>query len=252
MESKQEILITDEWEILTPTGYESFDGIVITENKETITIHTEYDHITCTKDHRLLTTQGWKVSCDIKVGDILLPNNLVVLSIDLSDRVQTVYDPINVSNGNSYIANNITHHNCVFLDEFAFVTQSIQDTFWTSISPTLATGGSCIITSTPNGDNDLFSKIWRGANIPAAEGSVLGVNGFYPIQVRWDEPPGRDEKFRQEETAKIGELKFRQEYLCVAGAGKVTVQGPDGNIFDMTVSELYEYLGNRSREVSND
>lgn len=102
----------------------------------------------------------------------------------------------------------------VFLDEFAFVQQSIQETFWTSISPTLATGGNCIITSTPNGDSDLFSKIWRGANIPLTQDSKLGSNGFYPIQVRWNEPPGRDEKFQKEETAKIGEIKFRQEYLC--------------------------------------
>lgn len=131
----------------------------------------------------------------------------------------------------------------VFLDEFAFVQQSIQETFWTSISPTLATGGNCIITSTPNGDSDLFSKIWRGANIPLTQDSKLGSNGFYPIQVRWNEPPGRDEKFQKEETAKIGEIKFRQEYLCVVGDGLVTIQFGDGTIEDLSVSELYKYLG---------
>ena len=37
----------------------------------------------------------------------------------------------------------------VYLDEFAFVPPRIANEFWTSLSPTLATGGKCIITSTP-------------------------------------------------------------------------------------------------------
>ena len=43
----------------------------------------------------------------------------------------------------------------VYLDEFAFVPQRIASEFWTALSPTLATGGKCIITSTPNSDEDL-------------------------------------------------------------------------------------------------
>ena len=48
----------------------------------------------------------------------------------------------------------------LYCDEFAFVNPSIADEFWTSISPTLATGGRAIITSTPNSDEDTFSTIW--------------------------------------------------------------------------------------------
>ncbi len=103
----------------------------------------------------------------------------------------------------------------LFLDEFAFVRDTVQEEFWTSISPTLATGGSCIITSTPNGDNNLYAKLWRGANIPLDHTSNVGSNGFYPIQVAWDEPPGRDEQFKKTETAKIGELRWSQEYECI-------------------------------------
>ena len=39
----------------------------------------------------------------------------------------------------------------LYLDEFAFVPPNIADEFWTSITPTLATGGDCIMSSTPNG-----------------------------------------------------------------------------------------------------
>lgn len=104
----------------------------------------------------------------------------------------------------------------LFLDEFAFVAPNIQELFWTSISPTLATGGSCIMTSTPNGDMDIFAEIWRGANIPSADPlSKAGHNGFRAIRVRWDEPPGRGEDFKEKEIAKLGERKWMQEYECV-------------------------------------
>ena len=102
----------------------------------------------------------------------------------------------------------------LFLDEFAFVRDTIANEFWTSMAPTLSTGGSCIICSTPNGDYNLFAQIWRGANIPATDNSRHGINEFVPIQVKWNEPPGRDEKFMRAEIAKIGELRWKQEYFC--------------------------------------
>jgi len=95
----------------------------------------------------------------------------------------------------------------LFLDEFAFVKPTIQDEFWTSIAPTLSTGGSCIMTSTPNGDMNIYAQVWRG--------SQMGTNGFYPIHVKWDEAPGRDGNFKEEEIGRIGERRWQQEYECV-------------------------------------
>ena len=92
----------------------------------------------------------------------------------------------------------------LYLDEFAFVRDTIQLEFWTSVAPTLATGGSCIITSTPNGDSNLFAQLWRGAQVDS--------NGFKAQEVKWNEPPGRDDKFRELEKAKIGEIRWLQEY----------------------------------------
>ena len=51
----------------------------------------------------------------------------------------------------------------IYLDEFAFVPPGIGNEFWTSIYPTIATGGKCIITSTPNTDEDKFASIWFNA-----------------------------------------------------------------------------------------
>lgn len=102
----------------------------------------------------------------------------------------------------------------LFLDEFAFVPANVQEDFWTAILPTLSTGGSCIMTSTPNGDMNLFAQLWRGANIPRDRDSKIGVNGFYPIHVKWDQPPGRGQAFKDDTIAKLGERKWMQEYEC--------------------------------------
>lgn len=132
----------------------------------------------------------------------------------------------------------------LFLDEFAFVRDTVQEEFWTSMAPTLATGGSCIITSTPNGDSNLYAQLWRGSNIPASLDDIMGTNGFVPIQVRWDEPPGRDEAFKKKEMAKIGELKWLQEYECLRGNVFVEIMDENNNIFSITVEKLYELMDN--------
>jgi hypothetical protein len=102
----------------------------------------------------------------------------------------------------------------LFLDEFAFVRDNVAEEFWNSVSPTLATGGSCIICSTPNGDTNRFAQLWRGAKTKMDISSDEGINGFVPIDIKWNEPPGRDAEFMKKEKAKIGETKWLQEYEC--------------------------------------
>jgi len=94
----------------------------------------------------------------------------------------------------------------LYCDETAFVRPMIQQEFWASISPTLATGGKLFMTSTPNGDSDLFATLWRGA--------ISGTNGMKPLTIKWHQVPGRDEKFKKQEIAKNGPLKWAQEFEC--------------------------------------
>jgi hypothetical protein len=105
----------------------------------------------------------------------------------------------------------------LYCDEFAFVNPTIAQEFWTSISPTLATGGRAIITSTPNSDEDQFALIWTEANKKFdeyGEEQELGVNGFYGFRANWDEHPDRDEDWMKQEMGRIGEERFRREYGC--------------------------------------
>lgn len=105
----------------------------------------------------------------------------------------------------------------LYCDEFAFVRPTIAKEFWTSISPTLATGGKCIITSTPNSDEDQFSEIWHKANkCMDAHGNPteLGINGFKAFRSYWEEHPDRDEKWELEQRSQLGEERFEREMNC--------------------------------------
>lgn len=105
----------------------------------------------------------------------------------------------------------------LYCDEFAFVPPNIADEFWTSISPTLATGGKAIITSTPNSDEDTFANIWKEANKKFDEfgnEQDIGINGFSPFTCHWSEHPDRDEPWATAERGRIGEERFRREYNC--------------------------------------
>jgi hypothetical protein len=103
-----------------------------------------------------------------------------------------------------------------YLDEFAFVRPTIAREFWTSLSPTLSTGGKCIITSTPNQDDDQFAKIWREACKTQDEfgnEKATGKNGFKAYSADWKAHPDRDQAWADEEQGKIGEERFRREHL---------------------------------------
>lgn len=105
----------------------------------------------------------------------------------------------------------------LYLDEFAFVRPTIATEFWTSITPTLSTGGKAIITSTPNSDEDQFALIWKQANKTEDEfgnQTEVGVNGFRAYRAFWSEHPERDETWATQMRAQLGTDRFRREMDC--------------------------------------
>ena len=105
----------------------------------------------------------------------------------------------------------------LYADEFAFVRPGVSKEFWTSISPTLATGGKAIITSTPNSDEDQFALLWKGANKCEDEygnPSEVGINGFKAYRSYWNEHPDRDEAWAAAQRAQLGDDRFRREMGC--------------------------------------
>ena len=133
----------------------------------------------------------------------------------------------------------------LYLDEFAFVRPSIAQEFWTAITPTLATGGKAIITSTPNSDEDTFALIWKGANKCEDEygnPTELGVNGFKSYRAYWQEHPDRDEKWAEQMKAQLGEDRFRREIGCEFIIADETLINPN-TLIDLTSIEPIDRMG---------
>jgi hypothetical protein len=133
----------------------------------------------------------------------------------------------------------------LYLDEFAFVRNSIAKEFWAAISPTLSTGGKAIITSTPSSDEDQFAYIWKQANKTEDEygnKTELGVNGFRAFKSTWDEHPERDQAYADQMRAQLGDDRFEREINCLAGSTNVTVKNKAGEIRTMSIDDLTALL----------
>jgi len=133
----------------------------------------------------------------------------------------------------------------LYADELAFVRPSIAREFWTSISPTLATGGRAIITSTPNNDDDQFADIWFGANKTIDEygnETDIGVNGFKAFKATWDQHPDRDEQWKIQEIGKIGIERFEREHECKFVSFDETLINPR-TLFKLTHKDPIERQG---------
>lgn len=98
--------------------------------------------------------------------------------------------------------------NAILLDEFAFVQRNMQESFFSSVYPTISSGKTTkvIIVSTPNGLGNMFYKLWMDA--------VDGRNGYQSISVHWSDIPGRDEAWRQQTIDNTSLRQFQQEFEC--------------------------------------
>lgn len=93
----------------------------------------------------------------------------------------------------------------LIIDERAFIPQNLWDNFLSSVYPTISSSDKSrvIYVSTFNGLNH-FYRDWCDAE--------EGKSEFTPIRVDWWEVPGRDEQWKEETLANIGQVKFNQEY----------------------------------------
>jgi Terminase large subunit, T4likevirus-type, N-terminal/Terminase RNaseH-like domain len=100
-----------------------------------------------------------------------------------------------------------TSQNLIYLDEFAFVPNNLQEDFFTSVFPTISSGNTSkvLITSTPNGLN-MFYKLWTD--------SEHERNDYKRISVHWSQVPGRDENWKLETIRNTSEEQFKQEFEC--------------------------------------
>lgn len=121
---------------------------------------------------------------------------------------------IHLENGSKVIASSTSSsavrgdtYSVILLDEFAFVPNNIAEDFFNSVYPTISSGESTkvVIVSTPKGMN-MFYKLWKNAENEK--------NSYVPIEVLWNEIPGRDRKFKEETIRNTSERQWMQEFEC--------------------------------------
>lgn len=101
-------------------------------------------------------------------------------------------------------------YNIIFLDEFAHIDSGMAEDFFRSSYPTISSGKTTkvFIVSTPKGLN-LFYKLWSEATKKPGE----KTSKFIPFEVNYDQVPGRDAEWRDQEIANLGSQEaFDQEY----------------------------------------
>jgi len=123
----------------------------------------------------------------------------------------------------------------LIVDEAAFIRDF--DDIWTGLYPTLSTGGSAVILSTPNGVGGQYYKLWTEAE--------SGVNAFNPIRLPWDVHPDHDQAWFDKETKNLPRRKVSQEFLCVAEGTRIITKDGYCRVEDLCAGD--EVLTHKGR-----
>jgi hypothetical protein len=125
----------------------------------------------------------------------------------------------------------------LIVDEAAFIRDF--DEIWTSLYPTLSTGGSAIILSTPNGVGGQYYKLWTEAE--------TGANDFNPIRLSWDVHPEHDQAWFDKETRNLTKRQIAQEFLCdFVSSGDTFLQPVDFEKLRATISQPISKEGHQN------
>jgi hypothetical protein len=142
----------------------------------------------------------------MKVGTI--ENNKLTLKLTNGSQIKAVSAASDAGRSESV--------SLLLVDEAAFI-DNIED-IWTSSQQTLATGGGCIILSTPNGIGNWFHVQY----VKAEEGTD---SKFLPIKLPWFVHPDRNQAWRDEQDVSLGKRMAAQE--CFSGDTIIyTKEGP--------------------------
>ena len=105
------------YEVLTPNGWKSFDGIRVSQKSSYVKIMTDKGFLTASGNHRVLTNSDWKHAATLSVGDAIRHANgdAKVVSVEPIEAEIALYDLLEVDGGYQYYTNGFVSHNCEFL-----------------------------------------------------------------------------------------------------------------------------------------
>lgn len=141
------------------------------------------------------------------------------LSFQLANNSRIVATSAASDAGRSYAVS------LLLVDEAAFI-EGI-DKIYTSIKPTIATGGGIIALSSPNGVGNWFHRMYTEAEI--------GKNDFKAMKLMWNLHPDRDTKWEETERANMSPREFAQEYECdFLGSGNSLIEPNNLSFYEQT------------------
>lgn len=112
----------------------------------------------------------------------------------------------------------------LYIDECGIIENNIWSDFYSAVYPTIASvkTSKILVSSTSKGFNH-FYEMWTLAKNKQSD--------YIPFQVRWNDVPGRDDKYKEKTIAELGGgakglRKWRQEYECFfVGSGGTLIEG---------------------------
>lgn len=145
------------------------------------------------------------------------------LSLKLANGSQIIATSAASDAGRSYAVS------LLLIDEAAFI-EGI-DKIYTSIKPTIATGGSIIALSSPNGIGNWFHQTYTSALLGKSDDG----NKFKAIELKWNVHPERDIEWYEREKANMSPRDFAQEYDCdFLGSGNSVVEPEILSFYEQT------------------
>ena len=202
-------------EVLSDKGWEEIDSLNIAYNNSVCKVILEDDsELICSEDHILIDSDNEEVFAKDCLGKQLYceDKHKIVKAIQKLDKLQTVYDLSLKGTNHLFYVNNILSHNCLMIDEMAFIPKNIIQDFWASVIPIVSSSknSKIIVVSTPNGADGLYYQLWQQANSKNANSE-----GWKPFRIHWWEAGEiRDEKWKQQQIASIGLERWKQEFEC--------------------------------------
>jgi hypothetical protein len=112
-------VFSDEYEILTPSGFVAFDGIRKHQKSIGITLHlSSGQKFNCTKSHVLITNDAEEIHAMDSIGREIMSRDgcSTVMSITENEISEHYYDILNIHNdAHTFISSGLVSHNCDFI-----------------------------------------------------------------------------------------------------------------------------------------
>lgn len=104
------------YEVLTEDGFKDFYTVSMKTVDSYATVYLDIGAtIRCTLDHLFKTSDGFKPAKSLTESDTISPSYSKVSYVDITNEPLEVYDLVDVVDGNHYLTNGVTSHNCMFI-----------------------------------------------------------------------------------------------------------------------------------------